>query len=373
MEHTKEIAAAAVRELRRHWLAILLIALAVGVGAYFVTELCYEPRYCSEVTFAVTSPDGRNLSYTSRMAEVFAELLNSDLMDKMTGEAAVSAEAVPETNLVNLTVTAPDPQTAFLAARTVIDRHSEVTSRVVEGASLAVLRDAKPESVPVNRLDAVKVSMKAFLLAGLTACAGVVWLSAPGEEEDKLDLMDILREAGRLWRVGLLLILVCGSLMGVHAGIRYRPEYEASATFVVKAAEPQMGETMSNILTSGLLESRVMEKLGIAKMPGVSVSLLPKSGVITLSVRDQDSQRSYDALNAILEAFPDVAEAVVGDTVLVLLENSGLPAEPANARNIPAASVRGAALGLILWAALAVLMALPKTTIQNGDCEKRRS
>lgn len=179
-----------VRDVLKHWLVILLIALAVGVGSYIVTDLQYEPRYQSKVTFVVTARDSAatvysNLSSTSQMAAVFSELINSSVMRKNILEAmgttsfsgTVSAVAVPETNLLNMTVTSPDPRTAFLVAQAIIDHHEEVTYQVVDGVALEVLQGARVATAPMNRADAANTMKKMFVLAGLAACAAVAFLS----------------------------------------------------------------------------------------------------------------------------------------------------------------------------------------------------
>ena len=163
------------------------------------------------------------------------------------------------------------------------------------------------------------------------------------KEVQRLDLMvlleDFLREARRLWVVGFVLVVLCGAFFGIRAKAAYRPSYQASATFTVKVADPlyasvasyniktaeQMAKTFPHILNSGLLENRVKEALGIPYMPSVSVSVLPNSSVITLKVQDSDPQQAFDVLNAVITYYPEIAEFVVGATVLQLLDESGIP------------------------------------------------
>lgn len=205
------------------------------------------------------------------------------------------------------------------------------------------------------------------------------------KEVHKLDVLvlleNIFREAKRLWLVGLVLVVVCGAGKGILAKGSYSPSYQASATFTVKVADPlyasistynvktaeQMAKTFPYILNSGLLESRVKEELGISYMPPVSVSVLSNSSVITLKVRDSDPQRAYDVLNAVITYYPEIAEFVVGATVLALLDESGVPTVPVNSLDLKGALIQGAALGLGVWLLLVLLLALTKTTIHNEE------
>ncbi len=179
-----------VRDVLKHWLTIVLVALMVGVGAYILTDMDYEPKYQAKATFVVTTRSSAatvysSLSSTTEMATVFSELINSSVMRKTilaeigvsSFDGTISAAAVPQTNLLNMTVTASDPRTAFRVAQAIIDHHEEVTYQVVDSVSLEVLQGAQVPAAPVNRVDAGGQMRKMMLLAGLAACAVFAWLS----------------------------------------------------------------------------------------------------------------------------------------------------------------------------------------------------
>lgn len=208
-------------------------------------------------------------------------------------------------------------------------------------------------------------------------------------DEQKLDLFvlleDFFQEAKRLLLLGLVLVLLCGAALGVRTKMNYVPTYQASASFTVKVADPlyarvssynmktaeQMAKTFPYILTSGVLSNRVKEELNISSMPSVSVSVMSNSSVITLTVRDRDPQRAYDVLNAVITYYPEIAEFVVGSTVLALLDESGLPTTPVNSLNLRNAVIKGAILGVGLWCLIVLVMALTKSTIHNEDMLRR--
>lgn len=178
-----------VRDVLKQWLIILLAAIAVGVGTYILTDMEYAPRYQAKATFVVTSRSSAatvysNLTSTTEMASVFSELINSSVMRKNIQEAlggyfsaTISASAVPQTNLLNMTVTASNPRTAFLVAQAIIDHHEEITYQVVDGVSLEILQNVEVPTVPVNRADAVSQMQKMMILAALATIALFVCLS----------------------------------------------------------------------------------------------------------------------------------------------------------------------------------------------------
>lgn len=177
-----------IQDVAKRWLAVVLAALVLGVGAYIKTDLSYTPVYQTTTTFVVTSRGSSstvysNLSSTSSLASVFTELLNSSILRKAileeVGETSfdgtIQAAVVPETNLLTVTVTASDPRTAFLVAQAIIDHHETVTYQIISGVVLEVLQSPSVPRGPVNRADAAG-QMKKFL--GIGALAACVLLAA---------------------------------------------------------------------------------------------------------------------------------------------------------------------------------------------------
>ena len=132
-----------VRDVLRKWLVVLAVSLMVGVGAYVLTDLRYEPVYSSTTTFVVTTRSSsstvyKNLTSTTSLASVFSDLMNSSLMRKtVLNEAGlghfrgtISASAIPETNLLTLKVTDSDPATAYLVNRAIVEGHEALTYEV---------------------------------------------------------------------------------------------------------------------------------------------------------------------------------------------------------------------------------------------------
>ena len=152
-----------LQDVVKRWLLILLAALMVGVGSYIWTDVNYEPTYRTTTTFVVTARGSSstvytNLSSTSTLASIFSDLLNSSIMRKTILEelgsasfdGTIQAKAIPETNLLTVTVTASDPRSAFLVAQAIVDHHEEVTYQVVDTVSLDVLQWPAVPAGPIN-------------------------------------------------------------------------------------------------------------------------------------------------------------------------------------------------------------------------------
>ena len=199
----------------------------------------------------------------------------------------------------------------------------------------------------------------------------------------KIDLEELLRGLLRsvrhLMKQGIALMLVLAALMSFQAIRSYRPVYEATASFTVRVSNPfyatqqhynssaaeQMAQTFPYILSSSLLSQRVEEAMDIPYMPAMSVSVLGNTNIITVAVRDTDPQRSYDVLHCVMDIYPSVAEFVVGPTSMTLISDNGVPSAPVNSRNFTGAAARGAMMGLMLWAAMALMYWVSHRTVSN--------
>lgn len=179
-----------VQDVIKRWLVIVLAALVVGVGAYILTDMSYEPSYRTTTTFVVTSRGSAttvysNLSSTSSVASVFTELLNSSILRKTIVQemgvpsfsGTISTAVIPNTNLITMTVTAPDPRTAFLAAQTIIDHHENLTYQVISDVVLEVLQYPSVPTAPINREDASEQMKEMMILAAMAACVALAVMS----------------------------------------------------------------------------------------------------------------------------------------------------------------------------------------------------
>lgn len=171
-----------VRDIVKRWLIILLAALTIGVGTYIVCDATYTPSYRTNAVFVVTSTGSstsvyNNLTSTTNVATLFTELLSSSLMRKTVMEemgvssldATISTSQIPNTNLISMTVTSPNPRTAFLTAQTLIDTHEELTYTIVDGIAMEVLQSPTVPVAPSNSANSAGQMKRMSLLAAVAA------------------------------------------------------------------------------------------------------------------------------------------------------------------------------------------------------------
>ena len=174
-----------VQDVLKRWLLIVLAAVVIGVGAYIRTDLSYSPVYSATTTYVVTARGSSssvfsNISTTTTLATVFEELLNSSLLRKNILEelgtpsfnGTITATVVPDTNLINVRVTASDPRTAFLVSQAIIDHHEDLTYQVLDTTALEVLHAPTVPFAPSNGNNAMgQMKRMAVLTAAAVAAA----------------------------------------------------------------------------------------------------------------------------------------------------------------------------------------------------------
>ena len=202
-------------------------------------------------------------------------------------------------------------------------------------------------------------------------------------QEHTVEVADLLglfaRSLRRLWWLCLMLIVLCAAAFGGYARLSYRPQYMASMTFLVNvggaaqsgsaastATAAQMAKTFPYILTSGLLDSAVRTDTGLAALPAISASSEEGTNLCTLSVTGSDAQQCYDVLQSVIAHYPDVAELVVGPTELVMMDQTGVPAQPSNPFSWRQPLMRGAVIGALLSLLLLYLSGRARVTAKRS-------
>ena len=175
----------------------------------------------------------------------------------------------------------------------------------------------------------------------------------PQEEQiEKISLAmlvdDLWKGFKKFWLLMLVVILLCSGGFYARQRLSYRPVYQSYATFVVVVSDgygysldyynrttaSQLSKTFPDILESSELRTIISEDLGTAGVPGtISAEVMENTALFTLRVDASDAQMSYDILQSVIKNYPKVAEFVIGDSQLTLLDESGVPTTPSNIMN----------------------------------------
>lgn len=200
---------------------------------------------------------------------------------------------------------------------------------------------------------------------------------------------DLWKGFKRFWLLLLILILVCSGGYYAKQKISYKEKYQSYATFVVVVSEAyglsmdyynrttaaQLSKTFPDLLQSSELKTVVAEDLGTSGVPGtITAEVMENTALFTLRVEADDPQMSYDILQSVIKNYPKVAEFVIGESKMTMLDESGVPTHPSNPMNKKIPLRNGAAIGFVLSILFLFVYALTRKTVRTtDDMEKRVS
>lgn len=175
--------------LKNLWIAIVVSGF-VAMGTYLLSEATYSDTYMTTATYAVTAKGSSttiysNLATAKSIAEVMKDILSSSALKKMVAEdlgvdsvpGTISAEIVPESTLMNVTVTSTSPEMAYKIITSAMKHYTDISDYVV---SNAVLDEVSAPYIPKgssSHFDGKEKMIKAFEYSFLVLLALFIVLS----------------------------------------------------------------------------------------------------------------------------------------------------------------------------------------------------
>ena len=215
-----------------------------------------------------------------------------------------------------------------------------------------------------------------------------------GTGPEKIDLLRILEEFWKilvrfLW-VPILLGILGAAAMGARAYLNYTPRYRSEATFTIqsvgssydlagtgnyydKLAAEQLAITFPFLLQSDLMQSMLMQELGVTWLNGsISAQAVPDTNLFLLQVTSSSAEDAYQILDTIIQIYPRVADYVVGSTNIEMLSPPELAEAPYNQRNVVRPAVKGGILGVGAGLAILLCISLTRKTVRTREDVKKR-
>ncbi len=199
-------------------------------------------------------------------------------------------------------------------------------------------------------------------------------------ELEKLDILsfvnDFFHRFRRMWWIVVLLAALGGLGMYYRANVNYSPSYRAEATASValtysnntgnRNTAEQMGKVFPYILTSGALKDVIAADLGVKSVPGtINVNNISGTNLLTITVTGDDPQKAYDVLQSVIKNYPEVAQYVVGQTTLTVIDDSGIPTDTGKESVVRGSLRHGIVLGALLGLAIIMLYAATFRTVRT--------
>lgn len=207
-------------------------------------------------------------------------------------------------------------------------------------------------------------------------------ISYNNENRESIDFLsfayDLLHRLKSFWWVVVLTTTVCGLIFYYNSSSSVTTTYRAEATVSVELVNggaaanrntaEQMGNIFPHILTSSALNEIIASDLGLRSVPGtIRVSCISGTNLLTISVTGSNGERVYAVLQSVLRNYPEVAQFVVGQTTLTVVDDSGVPSPTTNASTVGGSVKKGLVIGFLIGAVLLVLYTMSTRTIRNEE------
>lgn len=134
----------------------------------------------------------------------------------------------------------------------------------------------------------------------------------------------------------------------------------------------EITEVFSRVFTQAAVKKLAAEKLGEKSFDGtVSATVQPDTNIMSISVTADSPEKAFVLLNAVLDVYPNVSEAVFSNSVIDVLSTPKMPSIPSNSIS---ALRRGQiiVLAMFLEAGIIVMLSLLRSTIKNEASFKSR-
>lgn len=210
-------------------------------------------------------------------------------------------------------------------------------------------------------------------------------------ESEPLSLAEIidsfLNGFKKLWWTAV----VCAVIMGIMGYLHYRESYisnyQTEATFSITAPEyngtdesytnnSQLASTLSvsfdYLINNEVFYEIIKQDIGIDYMPStITISAVPDTNILSIVVSGADPGMNHKVINSVMDNYSSVAEFVLGDTQLTVLEAPRFNDAPTNPYSPVNSIIMFAFIGFILGLVPSVLYAFFVRTIKSReDIEK---
>lgn len=210
-------------------------------------------------------------------------------------------------------------------------------------------------------------------------------------EKEPMSLADILESFmngfKKFWYIAIILMIVGGIFGYYNYDSSYVAMYSSQATFAVTAPKySKNDESYTNdselasilsvsfnyIINNEVFYEIIMEDIGVDYMPStIDIVAVEDTNMLTITATGSNAQLNYDVINSVMNNYASVAEIVIGDTELTVLEEPTVPNGPINPYSAFKPILIWAFIYFILGLVPSVLYALFVKTIKSKeDVEK---
>jgi receptor protein-tyrosine kinase len=210
-----------------------------------------------------------------------------------------------------------------------------------------------------------------------------------GNEQKSLAeiIASFLRGFKKLWWFAVLCMLVVGIVGYLSYKKSYVPTYQSKATFTITAPEydgtdqsytndSQLASVLSvsfdYLINNEVFYQIIEEDIGVNYMPSVlTISAVEETNILSITASGSDAEMNLKVINSVIENYASVAEFVLGDTEITVLEQPVVAQHPVNAYSPVTEIIKFGFIGFVLGLIPSIFYAFfIKTIHSTEDIEK---
>lgn len=191
----------------------------------------------------------------------------------------------------------------------------------------------------------------------------------------------------KLWWIAILLMVIIGTLGYFYYKKSYNPVYQSKATFTITAPEyngtdqsytndSQLASVLSvsfdYLINNEVFYQIIQEDIGVDYMPStITISAVESTNILSITASGSDPEMNLKVINSVIENYSSVAEFVLGDTKLTVLEQPIMAEQPLNLYTPMSAIIKFGFIGFMIGLIPSIIYAFFVRTIKSReDIEK---
>ncbi len=213
------------------------------------------------------------------------------------------------------------------------------------------------------------------------------------KNETEVSIADVfkrfLKSFKKFWWVSATLAVTFAVASFIYFSATFIPQYRSDVKFTImplvsgdasngasvysfnynQSLAEQMANTFPHIVSSGIMNDIVINDLQRPFSGTVSAEAVANTNIFEVSVSSSSAQDAYDILNSIIRNYPKVAEYIIGDTRMTVIEGAEpkVATVPYNSGSYYKYVVFAAFVGVLIGAGVAFIDMRYRKVILNRD------
>lgn len=203
---------------------------------------------------------------------------------------------------------------------------------------------------------------------------------------DEINIKGLIKDIIKGWWLIILAAVSSLFLLYAYYVMVYTPMYTSNATLVVSAkgsgsvgayadlvTTTEMANVFKDVFGGSVLKNKVAQTAGINTSEfKISAQTIPETNILILSVSGEEPQIVYEAINCVLDVYPEVSDYIFSNAVLDVLEDPMVPTSPSNVFYVRKSQKMLVQLSVIIMVVAISIVSLIRKTVKTQTAADRR-